>query len=161
VTTVSSSTGAVRGVKGDVLSFRGIPFAAPPNRFEPPRKADPWDGDLDATKYRAAAPQADRRSTAFDGRTGAGHSNERPFVFGALDDPGMADIAGSGPGVEALSTAMQDAWLAFARSGDPSTEALAWPRFDPERRATMLLGDHCRVEDDPYRLERLAWQAPE
>jgi para-nitrobenzyl esterase len=48
---------------------------------------------------------------------------------------------------------MQDAWLAFARSGDPSHPALGrWPAHDPARRPVQVLGRECRVEergDDP------------
>ena len=46
-----------------------------------------------------------------------------------------------------------DAWIAFARSGDPSTEALSWPAYDSERRAQMMLGPDVRVEH--------AWRAEE
>jgi para-nitrobenzyl esterase len=140
-------------------------------RGESATATDAWFGIFTDSAFRNAANElaeaqsahapvysyvVTRRSPAYEGRMGAGHGNELPFVFGTLDDPGMAHIAGSGPDAEALSDAMQDAWLAFIREGNPSTAALPWPAFDPDRRATMLLGDRCTVEDDPYRLERLA-----
>ncbi len=53
---------------------------------------------------------------------------------------------------------MQDAWLAFARSGDPSCESLGgWPQYDAARRATMILGEKSKVEDAPNDGERRAW----
>jgi para-nitrobenzyl esterase len=53
---------------------------------------------------------------------------------------------------------VQDAWIAFARTGDPGHAGLPeWPAYDPERRATMLLGDACRVDEDPLGAERRAW----
>jgi para-nitrobenzyl esterase len=48
-----------------------------------------------------------------------------------------------------------DAWLAFARSGDPSHPAIGgWPPYDAERRATMELGERCGVVDAPFEAER-------
>ena len=39
---------------------------------------------------------------------------------------------------------MMDAWLAFARTGDPSTPALPWPVYDRETRPTMVFGRESR-----------------
>ena len=52
---------------------------------------------------------------------------------------------------------MQDAWLAFVRTGDPSTDTIGrWPEYG-KMRSTMLLGRECRVEDAPYEGERSVW----
>jgi len=60
---------------------------------------------------------------------------------------------GEGEEVARLSRHVQDAWLAFARTGDPSQPALGtWPAHDPRRRPVQVLGRSCRVEergDDP------------
>jgi para-nitrobenzyl esterase len=97
------------------------------------------------------------RSPALGGLLGACHALELPFVFGTYRGPGMADFVGEGPGIEALSLRMQDAWLAFARTGNPGHEGLpAWPRYDPARRTTMVFGPECRVEDAPREPERAA-----
>jgi len=59
---------------------------------------------------------------------------------------------------EKLATEMQDAWLAFARHGDPSCASLgAWPGYTGARRATTLLGETSRVADAPFEEERRAW----
>src|SRR4051794_35237515 len=45
-----------------VPAFLGIPYAAPPfgpNRMLPPRPAEPWDGERDATVYGPTAPKGD------------------------------------------------------------------------------------------------------
>lgn len=58
-----------------------------------------------------------------------------------------------------LAHQMQDAWIAFARGGDPNHAGLPdWPRYTPTRRATMLLGRECGVADAPYEAERAFWQ---
>jgi para-nitrobenzyl esterase len=91
-----------------------------------------------------------------EGAIGACHALEIPFVFGTLDS-GLGRLAGSGADADALVVAMQDAWLAFARDGDPSTPALAWPRYDAARRATAAYGPVVEVRDAPLEGERLAW----
>ena len=50
-----------------------------------------------------------------------------------------------------------DAWLAFARSGDPSHAGIPrWPRYAPPERATLELGDPCRVRRAPDEARRRA-----
>jgi len=98
-------------------------------------------------------------SPAMGGLLGSCHALEIPFVFGTLTTPGVDRFTGEGPEAIALSEKMQDAWLAFARTGDPSTDALGpWPRYDAERRATMLLGAETAVADAPYEPERAYWE---
>ena len=58
---VTIPQGRLRGtVSGDVLQFRGIPFAAPPvgeRRFLPPGPAPAWEGERDATRPGPSAVQ--------------------------------------------------------------------------------------------------------
>ena len=98
-------------------------------------------------------------SPAMRGALGACHALEIPFVFGTLANPGMDKFAGSGPAADRLSEQMMDAWLAFARTGDPNHDgaAVAWPTYDSSRRATMVFGADVRVEDAPYDEERALW----
>jgi len=91
-------------------------------------------------------------SPAMHGALGACHALEIPFVFGTLSSPGIDQFAGTGQAAEDLSELMMDAWLAFARTGDPG-----WPAYDAARRATMVFGAGSRVEDAPLDEERAVW----
>lgn len=98
-------------------------------------------------------------SPARRGELGACHAIELPFVFGTLDAPGMDRFSGSGPDAEQLAERMMDAWLAFARTGDPNHAGLPkWERYEPTRRATMDLGAEPSLCDAPMERERRAWQ---
>lgn len=58
---VTAPAGAVRGAAdGDIASFKGIPYAAPPvaeMRWRPPAPAARWEGARDATRFGAACIQ--------------------------------------------------------------------------------------------------------
>jgi para-nitrobenzyl esterase len=98
------------------------------------------------------------KSPALGGLLGSCHALEIPFVFGTLTTPGVERFTGEGPDALALSERMQDAWLAFAKTGNPSTEGLGeWPAYDSTRRATMVLDASSRVEDAPLERERAYW----
>jgi para-nitrobenzyl esterase len=98
------------------------------------------------------------RSLALGGRLGAAHTMEIPFVFGRLDDPGMGPLTGQDGAVQRLSEQMMDAWIAFARTGNPATEALpAWPAYTADRRATMVFDESVSVVDAPMEAERFVW----
>lgn len=87
------------------------------------------------------------------GVLGACHSLELGFVFGTFSP----ELGGSGPKAERLSRNIQDAWIAFARTGDPSCASIGqWPRYD-EKRKTMILGEKCFVEEAPFEQERAIW----
>ncbi len=72
---------------------------------------------------------------------GARHAAEVGFVLDTTDGwPGCY-----GPGGESVPRAlveqMMDAWIAFARTGDPSVRGgLSWPAYDTVRRPTMVFG---------------------
>lgn len=98
------------------------------------------------------------KSPALGGLLASCHALEIPFVFGTLTTPGVERFTGEGPEALALSEKMQDAWLAFAKTGNPSTEGLGeWPAYDSTRRATMVLDADTRVEDAPLEAERAYW----
>jgi para-nitrobenzyl esterase len=98
------------------------------------------------------------KSPALGGMLGSCHALDIPFVFGCVDDRLVQRFTGDDPVTAEISRRMQDAWLAFARTGDPSTPELGhWPRYDAGRRATMLFGRECGVEHAPFEAERAFW----
>jgi para-nitrobenzyl esterase len=89
-------------------------------------------------------------SPAFGGLLGSCHALELPFVFGAVHVPAVQLFSGSGPEAERLSRQMQDAWLAFARAGDPSHEGIGvWRDWEPAVRSTMIFGRESGLADAP------------
>jgi para-nitrobenzyl esterase len=69
------------------------------------------------------------RSDALGGSLGACHTVELPFVFGTTHLPalhGPNALLGTSPLPEALSTTTHEAWVRFAKTGDPG-----WRPFSP------------------------------
>jgi para-nitrobenzyl esterase len=96
-----------------------------------------------------------------DGKFGAPHTIELPFVFHDVDNKTNSDT-GSSRDRYALQDQAAGAWVAFARTGDPNHKGLPdWPAYDSARRATMIFDLPCKVVDDPGKDERLAMSATE
>lgn len=88
-------------------------------------------------------------SPALRGRLGACHALEIPFVFGTLDDDGMARFAGTDAAAWALSDRMIDAWTAFAHRGTPASAIREWHPWTQDGRS-------CWVADRTPAMERAA-----
>jgi carboxylesterase type B len=66
------------------------------------------------------------RSTALNGRLGATHTVELPFVFDIADKPwlhGDTGLLGPDPAPDGLAAQVHTAWVAFAGTGDPGCAA--------------------------------------
>ena len=80
-------------------------------------------------------------------RVGACHSIELPFVFGTLRTPWLRPLFGASSRALVLSDRIQDAWLSFARNGDPNTATdTPWPRYEKEEGRATLLGGRAESE---------------
>lgn len=89
------------------------------------------------------------------GRLKSPHTMEIPFAFDNVMI--SARITGGGKDAVALADKVSDAWIAFARTGDPNTPKLPrWPAFDVTSRATMVINNISKVVNDPLREQRLA-----
>jgi para-nitrobenzyl esterase len=96
---------------------------------------------------------------AMGGMLGSCHALEVPFVFDVVDDPKLAMFVGA-DAPTGLADRMQDAWIAFARTGRPGTEELPeWPAYEEGRRATLEFGAECRLVDDPGAELREFWES--
>jgi para-nitrobenzyl esterase len=83
-----------------------------------------------------------------DGRPRAYHCAELPFVFYNTDR--CATMTGGGAEARDLAGRIADAWIAFARSGNPNHKALPkWPEFSAAECPTMIFDNTCVVENAP------------
>jgi para-nitrobenzyl esterase len=104
--------------------------------------------------------QFDWESPARRGELGACHGLEVPFVWGTVGKNGNPRFTGTGPDADHLSRQMMDAWIAFAKTGDPSHAGIgSWPAYGAAQRQTMIFGKHCAVQAAPFEEERAVWDA--
>ncbi len=83
-------------------------------------------------------------SPVMDGMLRSTHCMEIPFVFDNTER--HASMTGGGSEAQALADKMSDAWLNFARTGNPGVESLpAWEAYTPQSGATMYFDNECRV----------------
>ena len=65
------------------------------------------------------------------------------------------NLTGGDPQADVLAEQMSQAWINFARSGDPNHAGLPhWPAFSAARGETMTFDVACSVQDDPEREAR-------
>lgn len=89
----------------------------------------------------------------------AGHGIEIAYVFDVVDD---VPYAGARSDRYDFTAAMSDAWIAFARSGNPSHPGIPkWEPYTVKGRATMLFDVPSRLVNDPFREELKAWEGME
>jgi para-nitrobenzyl esterase len=92
-----------------------------------------WPSPLDGGKWRAP------------------HMIDIPLVF---DNAAQSRYTQDAAGAQPVADAMSEALLALARTGNPGTAARPWPRYELERRPTMIFDLPVRLEDDPRGAER-------
>ena len=103
-----------------------------------------------------------------DGTLGACHALDLPFTFGALSSPAARTFACGDPPqrleqARQLSGQMMDAWIAFAKTGDPNHPDMpTWEPYNLETRPTMVFnatGEDASssLEGDPDGETRAFW----
>jgi para-nitrobenzyl esterase len=66
-------------------------------------------------------------------------------------------MTGGGADARALGDRIADAWVAFARNGNPNHAGLPqWPAFTPNQCETMIFDTPSVVKNNPDREERAA-----
>ena len=97
-------------------------------------------------------------SNALDGRLGACHLMELPFVFDHVDLPellGPTALLGTEQLPVDLATRMHAAWVGFIRGCTPG-----WPRYTRDDPAVQLIGTVWHRAVSPHLDEYRAWNAP-
>src|SRR6185437_3250245 len=83
-----------------------------------------------------------------DGRPRAFHTSELPFVF--YNTERCAYATGGGPDALKLGGVMADAWISFARTGDPNHAGMPnWPKSASATVPTMIFNNDVRAVKDP------------
>jgi para-nitrobenzyl esterase len=95
------------------------------------------------------------RSPVRQGKLRSMHGMELPFVFDHPDS--ISFMTGTGADRHALATAMSEAWVSFARNGNPNQAGMpSWTPFEPAKWPTMVFGSQVALLNDPHGEERRA-----
>ncbi len=90
------------------------------------------------------------QTPVLDGRPRAFHCSEIPFVFNNADVSAFA--TGGTAEARALAEKVSDAWIHFARTGDPNHSGLPnWPKYSASAGPVMIFDKTCEVKNDPDR----------
>lgn len=85
------------------------------------------------------------QSPVFDGDYKAIHCIELPFVFNNIHR--CEEMTGGGKEAYALADKMSQAWINFARTGNPNHKGLpAWPAYTPQNGTLMIFDNKCEVK---------------
>ena len=118
---------------------------------------------LNDLMFRGPAIEMAQRHAAAGGRTymyywtkplsepiyGACHGAEVSYVLNTGRQIKSGDVHNP-----ALASEVQQMWVNFAATGNPSTPAHYWAAYEPTQRATMMLGDTIRLVNDPLSEQR-------
>lgn len=101
---------------------------------------------------QGAAPaflyQLDWETPVDGGKWKAPHALDIGMVF---DNVARSEsMSGTGPQAQKVADQMSDAWIAFAKTGNPG-----WPAYDTHRRMTMVFNVTSEIAEDPQRAERI------
>lgn len=106
-----------------------------------------------AGKAETYAYRLDFQSPALDGKLGALHTLESPFLFDTVES--SRALVGPGDEPARLARQMSEAWVRFAATGNPNGGDLPhWPRYDGKTRATMIFQQQPALARDPNGLAR-------
>ena len=116
-----------------------------------------WRGQVIEAERRAMQSEAAPRTWVYQfnwrtpvegGKWGAHHGLDVPFAFDSVQL--VPEKVGPIAGAKALAAQMSDAFIAFARSGNPNHSGLPqWPVYDLTMRSTMIFDALSRTAPDP------------
>jgi para-nitrobenzyl esterase len=89
---------------------------------------------------------------------GAYHTSDVPYWFGTQDALNLIRPTRNWtPSDRELSKQMTEALIAFAKTGDPNTAAVHWPKWTPQSEQLVEFGDAIKVQ--PMNTQRLNFMA--
>ena len=95
------------------------------------------------------------KTPVLDGRPRAFHCAELAFCFDNTER--CENMTGDGPEARALAAKVSEAWIHFARTGNPNHSGIpAWPAFAAEKCQTMIFDSLCEMKINPDTAERKA-----
>lgn len=125
------------------------------------------DMRIRAPMLRAVMPKADSgaapvyvyqfewKSPVDGGRWGSPHTVDIPFAFLNVDR--ATAMTGGSPWAGEVARVVAGAFVAFARTGNPTTPTTPdWRPYRTADRQSMVIDIHCRAVDDLYRSSRQA-----
>jgi para-nitrobenzyl esterase len=127
--------------------------------FSATTAARSWRGAIIEAEARAEAGtpvfayELDWPSPVDGGKWRAPHTLDIPLVFDNVDVPGA--LSGNGDAAQAMANQMCEAFMAFARTGDPNCSAIPkWTPYMLANRETMLFDLPSHMANDPRSEER-------
>ncbi|MBQ9577709.1 MAG: carboxylesterase family protein [Muribaculaceae bacterium] len=118
---------------------------------------------LNDLMFRGPAIEMAQRHASSGGRTYMYYWNKglKAPVYGACHGAEVSYVLNTGRQIKGgdehnpqLAADVQQMWVNFAATGNPSVDGQYWPAYESTQRATMLLGDSIRLEDDPASRQR-------
>jgi para-nitrobenzyl esterase len=95
------------------------------------------------------------KTPVLDGRPRSIHCVDLPFCFDNTDR--SENLTGGGPGPRVLAANVSEAWIRFARSGNPNHAGIPnWPAFSAKNCPTMIFDTQCKLQNNPDKEERQA-----
>jgi para-nitrobenzyl esterase len=95
------------------------------------------------------------KTPVLDGIPLAYHCAELAFAFDNIDR--CANSTGGTPEARDLAAKVSQAWIQFARTGNPNHAGLPrWPAVSAQTLPTMIFDTRCEVKNDPDAAERAA-----
>ena len=112
---------------------------------------------LNDLMFRGPAIEMAQRHAASGGRTYMYYWNKALSdpIYGACHGTEVSYVLNTGRQIKngdqhnpALAAEVQQMWLNFAKTGNPSTPSHYWPAYESAQRATMVLGDSITLAND-------------
>ena len=118
---------------------------------------------LNDLMFRGPAIEMAQRHAAAGGKTYMYYWNKSLSdpIYGACHGSEVSYVLNTGRQIKsgdhhnpALAAEVQQMWVNFATTGNPSTPSHYWPAYETTQRATMVLGDSIYLVNDPLPEQR-------